>query len=165
MSTFWQTKLYRDAYQLFACSGILFNHESPLRSMRFVTQKIISTAVKIASGSDEKLVLGNISIKRDWGWAPEYVDAMQRMMQIDKADDFIIATGTSHSLEDFIAITFEKLNMDWKDHVIVDKKLYRPSEIQSNRGDASKASRILGWNATNTISNIIQSMLNDARKV
>jgi GDPmannose 4,6-dehydratase len=165
LSTFWQTKLYRDAYQLFACSGILFNHESPLRSMRFVTQKIISTAVKIASGSDEKLVLGNISIKRDWGWAPEYVDAMQRMMQIDKADDFIIATGTSHSLEDFIAITFEKLNMDWKDHVIVDKKLYRPSEIQSNRGDASKASRILGWNATNTISNIIQSMLNDARKV
>jgi len=163
--TYWQTKLYRDAYDLFACSGLLFNHESPLRTVHFVTQKIISTASRIANGSNEKLVLGDISVKRDWGWAPEYVDAMWRMLQIDRADDFVIATGISHSLEDFISIVFSQLNLDWKKHVVIDKKFYRPSEIKSNQGDASKASSILEWNAIYTLSDIIESMLNAAKKI
>ena len=164
LSTYWQVKLYRKAYNLFACSGILFNHESPLRPKGFVTRKIISTAVKIANGSNEKLILGDLSIKRDWGWAPEYVNAMWMMLQLSSADDFVISTGISSSLEMFVTIVFEKLGLNWKEHVIVDKDLFRPSEIQSNRGDSSKAEKNLGWKATYSISEIAQSMIDNEKK-
>ena len=164
LSTYWQVKLYRKAYNLFACSGILFNHESPLRPKGFVTRKIISTAVKIANGSNEKLILGDLSIKRDWGWAPEYVNAMWMMLQLSSADDFVISTGISSSLEMFVTIVFEKLGLNWKEHVIVDKDLFRPSEIQSNRGDSSKAEKNLGWKAKYSISEIAQSMIDNEKK-
>ncbi len=163
-SAYWQVRLYREAYNLFACSGMLFNHESPLRPERFVTRKIISTAVRIAHGSDERLLLGDLSIKRDWGWAPEYVDAMWRMLQLDNADDFVIATGVSSSLEQFVSIAFDRLGLNWKDHVDIDPALYRPSEIRSNRGNASKAKKILGWTASLEIAEVIQSMLDAEQK-
>ena len=117
-SAHWLVANYREAYGLFACNGILFNHESPLRPERFVTRKIISTACRIAKGSQEKLELGHLNIVRDWGWAPEYVDAMWRMLQQKNADDFIIATGEANSLEDFVICTFDYLGLNWRDHVI-----------------------------------------------
>lgn len=114
-AAFWEVANYREAYGLFACSGILFNHESPLRPERFVTRKIISTACRIAAGSLEKLHLGNISIQRDWGWAPEYVEAMWLMMQQEKPNDFVVATGESHSLEEFVETAFHYFGLDWHD--------------------------------------------------
>ena len=113
----WAIVNYREAYNINACSGILYNHESPLRPQRFVTKKIILAACRIANGSDEKLQLGNLSIMRDWGWAPEYVEAMWRMLQQDKVDDYIIATGHTYSLEEFVENAFSQLNLDWHDHV------------------------------------------------
>ena len=129
-AAFWQVANYREAYGLFACSGILFNHESPLRPERFVTQKIVRTACRIAGGSDEKLKLGNLDIHRDWGWAPEYVDAMSRMLKQDIAQDYIIATGITHCLEDFVAKTFEAVGLDWHDHVATDPGLMRPTDMR-----------------------------------
>ncbi len=146
-AAFWAVANYRDAYHLHACSGILFNHESPLRPSRFVTRKIVSTAIRIAGGSGERLKLGNIGIRRDWGWAPEYVDAMWRMLQLDDPQDFVIATGETRSLQDFVSIVFQQLGMDWQDHVDTDMTLYRPSEIDVSVGDAAKADRLLGWKA------------------
>jgi GDPmannose 4,6-dehydratase len=163
-SAYWQVRLYREAYRLFACSGMLFNHESPLRPERFVTRKIVSAAVRISNGSNERLMLGDLSIERDWGWAPEYVDAMWRMLQLNDADDFVIATGVSSSLESFVSITFEQLGLNWKDHVDVNEKLFRPSEIRSNRGNSSKAKRVLGWNATNSLKEVIVLMLDAEQK-
>ncbi|NBQ55839.1 MAG: GDP-mannose 4,6-dehydratase [Verrucomicrobia bacterium] len=136
---------YREAYGLFACTGILFNHESPLRPARFVTQKIVSTAVRIANGSKEKLTLGRLDIRRDWGWAPEYVDAMWRMLQQKKPDDYVVATGEEHSLQQFVAETFRQLGLDWKKHVRPDPSLCRPSDIKRSCGSAAKARRRLGW--------------------
>src|SRR5690606_21601688 len=118
-TAFWEVANYREAYGLFACTGILFNHESPLRPERFVTRKIVSAASRIAAGSKEKLTLGNLSIVRDWGWAPEYVDAMWRMLQLDTPDDFVIATGQSHSLERFVEEAFTQLGLNYRDHVQV----------------------------------------------
>ena len=122
-TAFWEVANYREAYGLFACSGILFNHDSPLRPERFVTQKIVSTACRIAQGKQEKLFLGNIDIQRDWGWAPDYVEAMYLMLQQKQPDDYVIATGESYKLEDFISMTFKFLDLDWHDHVTTDKKL------------------------------------------
>lgn len=158
-AAFWEAVNYREAYDLFVCSGILFNHESPLRPVRFVTRKVISTACRIASGSGEKLVLGDLSIKRDWGWAPEYVDAMWRMLQQDTAQDFVIATGESHSLEEFVAEAFQCLGLDWRAHVISDRNIFRPSEIRENRGNASKAKNMLGWHAKLRMPDIVQKMI------
>ena len=138
---------YREAYNLYACTGILFNHESPLRPARFVTQKIISTAKRIAAGSGEKLTLGRMDISRDWGWAPEYVDAMWRMLQLEKPDDFVIATGVSISLENFVAKVFEVLGLDWRDHVVQDVKFFRPTDISISSANPEKAFRKLGWAA------------------
>ena len=115
-TAFWEVANYREAYSLFACTGILFNHESPLRPERFVTQKIVKSACRIAAGNDEKLHLGNISIARDWGWAPEYVEAMWLMLQQDKADDYVIATGETNSLQDFVAAVFEAQGLTWNEH-------------------------------------------------
>jgi GDPmannose 4,6-dehydratase len=120
-SAYWLVNNYREAYHLYACTGILFNHESPLRPARFVTQKIISTAKRIAAGSLEKLILGRMDISRDWGWAPEYVDAMWRMLQLDKPEDFVIATGLTITLEEFVENTFDALGLNWKEHVFKDQ--------------------------------------------
>jgi GDPmannose 4,6-dehydratase len=155
----WEVANYREAYNLFACSGILFNHESPLRPERFVTQKIISTACRIAAGSTEKLSLGNIEIERDWGWAPEYVEAMYLMLQQDKPDDYVIATGTSHRLEDFVNHAFSELNLDWKEHIRIDKSLLRPTDIALGKGNPAKAKQKLGWQAKNQLQDIVKMMI------
>lgn len=157
----WQVANYREAYNLFACSGILFNHESPLRGNRFVTKKIISTSCRIAAGSKEKLILGNIDIERDWGWAPEYVEAMWLMMQQEVADDFVIATGETRKLEDFISITFSQLGLKWQDHVVIDKSLFRPTDLRSGRADPSKAEKLLRWKAVYRLEDIIEKMIEE----
>jgi GDPmannose 4,6-dehydratase len=138
---------YREAYRLFAANGLLFNHESPLRPERFVTRKIVAAANRIAAGSDERLSLGNLSIVRDWGWAPEYVEAMWMMLQQDEPDDFVIATGKSVSLEQFVEATFGHFDLDWRRHVDSLESLGRPSDLQWSGADPSKADIILGWRA------------------
>lgn len=147
-TAYWEAVNYREAFDIYVCSGILFNHESELRPQRFVTRKVIHTACRIANGSDEKLTLGDTSIRRDWGWAEEYVDAMWRMVQLDEPEDFVIATGRSHSLEEFVSETFTYLGLNWRDHVETDNQLFRPSDIKENKGDASKAETKLGWKAS-----------------
>jgi len=158
-AAFWEVANYREAYSLFACSGILFNHESPLRPERFVTKKIIKTACRISSGSDEKLNLGNISISRDWGWAPEYVEAMWLILQQSVPDDFVIATGVTHSLEEFVSEVFQCVGLDWRDHVSTDSSLYRPTEITEGRGNPAKAGRILGWKARYNMQDVVKKIV------
>jgi GDPmannose 4,6-dehydratase len=158
-TTFWLVANYREAYGLHASTGILFNHESPIRPQRFVTRKIIATACRIAKGSGEKLTLGNLDIHRDWGWAPEYVDAMWKMLQRDVADDFIIATGVSNSLEDFVRESFARLDLDWRDHTIVSNLLFRPTDISNGKGNAAKAERLLGWKARAHMKEVISMMV------
>lgn len=155
----WLVANYRSAYGLFACSGILFNHESPLRHPRFVTRKIIQGAVRISFGTQEKLTLGNLGVQRDWGWSPEYVDAMWRMLQTDVADDFVIATGESNLLADFVAAAFSEVDLDWRQYVVQDTGLFRPSEIACSRGNAQKAKRILGWEAKWKMRELIHEMI------
>jgi GDPmannose 4,6-dehydratase len=158
-AAFLEVANYREAYDLFACSGILFNHESPLRPERFVTQKIISTACRIAAGSSEKLLLGNTNINRDWGWVPEYVEAMYLMLQQEKADDYVVATGTSHKLSDFVSHTFSELDLDWNQYVVIDEALLRPTDILLGRGNPSKAKEKLKWEAKITMPTIIKNMI------
>ena len=150
---------YREAYGLFACTGILFNHESPLRPLRFVTSKIVATAVRIARGSKEKLVLGNMDIYRDWGWAPDYVDAMWIILQQDKPDDYVIATGREHSLRDFVRDVFDHLGVDWAEHVVTDPSLLRPSDITRSCGNSAKARKKLGWRARHTFPHVIKLLV------
>jgi len=142
---YWMTVNYRESYDMFACNGILFNHESPRRGETFVTRKIVNALVRILKGSKEKLALGNLEAKRDWGYAKEYVEAMWLMMQHNAPDDFVIATGETHSVRDFLNEVSDFLGFDWKDHVVVDAKYYRPAEVDLLLGDASKAKRLLGW--------------------
>lgn len=158
-AAFWEVANYREAYGLFACSGILFNHESPLRPERFVTKKIVAAACRIANGSQEKIHLGNMSIRRDWGWAPEYVDAMWRMLQQKTADDFVIATGKSHSLEEFVGETFAYLQLNWKDHTLSDPNLIRPTDIAHGKGNPAKAKHVLGWEAHYNMSHVVKMMI------
>jgi GDPmannose 4,6-dehydratase len=158
-AAFWEVANYREAYSLFASTGILFNHESSLRPERFVTRKIISTACRIAEGSNETLKLGNIAIARDWGWAPEYVDAMWRMLQQDSPCDYVIATGETNTLESFVADVFAQLGLNWRDHVSTDLSLLRPSEIMGSRGNPSKAARNLGWQAKHRMKDVIRIMM------
>jgi GDPmannose 4,6-dehydratase len=162
-AAYWATANYREAYQLFACSGILFNHESPLRPRRFVTRKIVSAAVKIARGEEEFLSLGNLDVWRDWGYAPEYVEAMWLMLQQDVAEDFVIATGQSNSLKTFVAEVFGALSLNWQDHVHHDPGLLRPSDLAFSRGNPAKAERLLGWKAGTCFREMI-SMLVDMEK-
>jgi GDPmannose 4,6-dehydratase len=157
-TAFWEVANYREAYNLFACTGILFNHESPLRPERFVTQKIVKSACRIAAGSNEKLHLGNISIARDWGWAPEYVEAMWLMLQQEKPDDFVIATGETNSLEVFVAEVFLTVGLDWREHTLSDESLLRPSEIMTSYGNPSKAASILGWKAHYKMRDVVHMM-------
>ena len=137
---------YRESYGLFACSGILFNHEGPRRGLEFVTRKITNTAARIKLGIEKELVLGNIDAKRDWGFAGDYVKAMWLMLQQDQPDDYVIATGETHSVEEFLTLTFEKVGLgDWRPHVRQDPKFFRPAEVDLLIGDPSKAKNELGW--------------------
>ena len=155
----WQVANYREAYNIYACTGILFNHESPLRPYRFVTKKIIATACRISKGSNEKLHLGNIAIQRDWGWAPDYVEAMWLMLQQDKPDDFVIATGVTHSLEYYIELVFKQLNLNWKEHVDSDPALLRPTDLMIGKANPAKAAKILGWKARHTLEEAVKDMV------
>jgi GDPmannose 4,6-dehydratase len=150
---------YREAYGMHACTGILFNHESPLRPARFVTRKIVSTAVRIANGSKERLALGNVGIARDWGWAPDYVEAMWRMLQQDQPDDFVIATGEQHTLKEFVALVFAQLGLDAVDHVDTDPSLLRPSDIERSVGNPAKAKGKLGWEPKHRLPQIIDLLI------
>jgi len=163
-AAFWEVANYRDAYGLFACSGILFNHESPLRPQRFVTRKIIEAAKRIACGSQERLTLGNLKISRDWGWAPEYVEAMWLMLQQGSPDDYVIATGQSHSLAEFVHEAFASVGLDWHAHVDVDESLFRPSEIMWGCGNPAKAERELGWKAHYRMQDVVRLMLEQKGK-
>jgi GDPmannose 4,6-dehydratase len=158
-SAFWLVDNYREAYSLWACTGILFNHESPLRPNRFVTQKIISTAKRIKYGSAEKLVLGRMDIFRDWGWAPEYVEAMWLMLQQPEPEDYVIATGESNTLECFVDYTFEKLSLNYKDYVIEDESFLRPIDLKVGKADPSKARKFLKWEAKYKMRDVIDFML------
>jgi len=143
--SFWQTVNYREAYGMFACNGILFNHESPRRGETFVTRKITRAATRIKMGLQEKLYLGNLDAKRDWGYAGDYVEAMWLMLQQDKSGDYVVATGESHSVKEFVEEVFNCLDLDWADYVEIDPRYYRPSEVDVLEGDASKAGKVLGW--------------------
>ncbi|MEH2295127.1 GDP-mannose 4,6-dehydratase [Nostoc sp.] len=158
-AAFWEVANYREAYGLFACSGILFNHESPLRPERFVTQKIVAAACRIAQGSTEQLYLGNMQIQRDWGWAPEYVEAMYLMLQQEQPDDYVIATGESSLLEDFVAAAFASLDLDWRHHVVIDNSLLRPTDLAVGRGNPVKAKDKLGWQAKYKMKQVVQMMV------
>jgi GDPmannose 4,6-dehydratase len=163
-SAHWLVSNYREAYGLFACNGILFNHESPLRPERFVTQKIVYAAHRIAQGSKERLVLGRLDIVRDWGWAPEYVEAMWRMMQEDKPDDYIIATGEANSLQAFVAEIFDTVGLDWRKYVDSDETLFRPTDIAWSQGNPEKAASQLGWSATVRMKEMAARMMQDIRQ-
>ena len=158
-AAFWEVANYREAYGIFACSGILFNHESPLRPERFVTQKIIAAVARIAQGSPETLHLGNMDIQRDWGWAPEYVEAMYLMLQQEQPDDYVIATGESSKLEDFVATAFATVGLNWQDHVISDRSLLRPTDLAISRGNPNKAKEKLGWQAQYKMTDIVRMMV------
>ncbi|ALU98318.1 GDP-D-mannose dehydratase [Streptomyces sp. TSRI0445] len=143
--SYWATVNYREAYDMFAVNGILFNHESPRRGETFVTRKITRGVARIKAGLQDRLHLGNLDAVRDWGYAPEYVDAMWRMLQCDTPDDFVIATGEGVSVRDFLEYAFEHAGLDWREHVRYDPKYERPSEVDALIGDASKAEELLGW--------------------
>lgn len=142
---YWSTVNYRESYGLFACNGILFNHESPRRGETFVTRKITRAAARIKAGLQEKLFLGNLDAKRDWGYAKEYVEAMWLMLQQEQPDDFVIATGETHSVKEFLEETFSYHGLDWRQYVEIDEKYYRPAEVDLLVGDAGKAKRLLNW--------------------
>jgi GDPmannose 4,6-dehydratase len=148
----WAVVNYRDAYGLFAANGILFNHE-------FVTKKIVCAACRIRAGRQSAVKLGNLAIQRDWGWAQEYVEAMWRILQHPKADDFVVATGSAYSLADFTAAAFRELGLDWHDHVDLDNELQRPSDIMCSKGDARKAYAELGWKSSYTMPDVVRMMV------
>lgn len=160
-AAFWEVANYREAYGLFACSGILFNHESPLRPKRFVTQKIVAAACRIAQGSQEKLHLGNISIQRDWGWAPEYVEAMYLMLQQNQPDDYVIATGESFQLEEFVAEAFAYVGLDANEYLVTDASFLRPTDIAVGRGNPLKAKEKLGWEAKYKMPEVVRMMVEE----
>jgi len=143
--SFWQTVNYRESYGMFACNGILFNHESPRRGETFVTRKITRAATRIKEGLQDKLFLGNLQAKRDWGYAGDYVEAMWMMLQQESGDDFVVATGETHSVQEFLDEVFDYLKLDWHDHVSVDPRYFRPAEVDFLLGDAAKARRVLKW--------------------
>ena len=159
VSSFWLVNSYREAYGMPVCTGILFNHESPLRPARFVTQKIIHAAKRIAGGSVEKLTLGRLDICRDWGWAPEYVEAMWLMLQQTKCEDFVIATGVSMSLEKFVETAFRHVGLNWKDHVVQDERYFRPKELMVSLSDPERAREKLGWSASTQAGDVVIKMM------
>ena len=162
----WITKNYREAYKIFACNGILFNHESPFRGLEFVTRKITYTIARILKNKRDKITLGNINSKRDWGFAGDYVKAMWLMLQQQKPTDYVIATGESHSVEDFLEKAFEYVGIDnWKKHVEVSEKLIRPQDIDNLIGDSSKAKKELGWTPTISYEELVKMMIDEDKKL
>lgn len=159
-AAFWEVSNYREAYGIYACSGILFNHESPLRPERFVTQKVVSAACRIAAGSRERLQLGNLAIQRDWGWAPEYVEAMWLMLQPPKADDYVIATGQTHSLEEFVEEAFLQHGLDWREYVDISSEFLRPTDILVGCANPARAKERLGWVAKSVMRDVVRMMAN-----
>ncbi len=163
-AAFWEVANYREAYGLFACSGILFNHESPLRPERFVTQKIVAAACRIAAGSGETLKLGNTSVQRDWGWASEYVEAMWLMLQQEQPGDFIVATGATYSLQDFVREVFACLDLDWEEHVELNSDLLRPTDIMISVANPSKAEKELEWKARSLMPDVAEMMVAEKKR-
>ena len=157
-SAHWLVSNYRESYKLFACNGILFNHESPLRPTRFVTRKIVQAAKRIAEGSNERLLLGRLDICRDWGWAPEYVDVMWRILPAEVPDDYVVATGSSCTLEDFVARAFAHWDLDWQAHVDVSRELFRPSDLQCSLGNPAKVQARLDWAAQYRMPDVVRMM-------
>ncbi len=155
----WQTVTYREAYGLFAANGILFNHESPRRGETFVSRKITRAGTRIALGLQSQLFLGNLDARRDWGYAPDYVEAMWMMLQQPQPDDFVIATGQSRSVREFLDAVFGRLNLDWQKHVVVDPRYFRPAEVDHLRGDASKARQVLGWLPRTSFEDMVRTMV------
>ena len=155
----WITVNYRESYNLFACSGILFNHESPLRGKEFVTRKITDAVARIKLGQQAELKLGNVDAMRDWGYAGDYVKAMWMMLQQEKPDDYVIATGEKHSVRQFVELAFGHVDLDWHDYVRTDPKLFRPAEVNTLRGDAAKARDKLGWQPTVTFGELVKMMV------
>jgi GDPmannose 4,6-dehydratase len=150
---------YRESYGLFACSGILFNHEGPRRGLEFVTRKITHTVARIKLGLESELRMGNLNAKRDWGFAGDYVRAMWLMLQQDQADDFVIGTGQTHSVEEFVKIAFARVDLDWKRHVVIDPQFYRPAEVDLLMADSTKAQRVLGWQPEVSFHELIAMMV------
>jgi GDPmannose 4,6-dehydratase len=159
VTAYWITVNYRESYGLFACNGILFNHESPRRGETFVTRKITRALARIQAGLQEKLFLGNLDAKRDWGYAPDYTDAMWRMLQHDEPDDFVIATGEMHSVREFLDEACAHLNLDWESVVEIDERYFRPAEVDALCGDATKARERLGWEPTVTFRELVRIMV------
>lgn len=159
-SAFWLVNNYREAYGLFACTGMLFNHESPLRPTRFVTQKIVQAAQRISKGSNEKLMLGRLDISRDWGWAPEYVEAMWLMLQQAQPEDYVIATGQTYTLEQFAMSAFSAVDLDWRGHVIQTAEFMRPTDLLISSADTTKARIKLGWQASMSMPQVVEKMVN-----
>ncbi len=153
------TRNYREAYNLFACSGILFNHESPRRGFEFVTRKITNAVAKIKLGMEKELKLGNLEAKRDWGYAADYVEAMWLMLQQEKPDDYVIATGAAHSVQDFAELAFKHAGLNWKDYVKIDEKFYRPAEVNLLVGDYSKAKKAFGWRPKMMFEELVKMMV------
>jgi GDPmannose 4,6-dehydratase len=163
--SFWQTVNYREAYGLFACNGILFNHESPRRGETFVTRKITRAATRIKLGLQDKLFLGNLDAKRDWGFAGDYIEAMWLMLQQDKPDDYVVATGESHSVREFVVEVFSNLDLDWQKYVEIDPRYLRPSEVDYLQGDASKAKKVLKWEPKVTFEELAKMMTDADMKI
>ena len=155
----WMTVQYREAYDMFAVNGILFNHESPRRGATFVTRKVTRGVAAIVAGTERKLYLGNMDSQRDWGFAPEYVEAMWRMLQQDAPDDYVVATGEMHTVREFVELAFGLVGLDWQDFVEIDARYFRPTEVDELCGDASKAKRVLGWEPTTTFEELVRIML------
>ena len=156
---YWATVNYRESYDLFACNGILFNHESPRRGETFVTRKITRAVARIKAGLQSKLYLGNLDAQRDWGYAKEYVEAMWLMLQQDKPEDYVIATGQTHSVRDFLTEAFSYAGLDWQKYVELDEKYLRPAEVDLLVGDASKAREVLGWQPSTTFKELVRLMV------
>jgi len=159
-SAYWSVINYRQAYHIYACSGVLFSHESVLRNPNFVSRKIVSGACQIANGEKDKLVLGNLNIQRDWGWAPEYVEAMWLMLQQEQPKDLILSTGHLYTLEDFVKLSFETLDLDYKDYLEVSDAFIRPNDISCSAGSPALAKQVLNWQAQSTLPEITKMMVN-----
>ncbi|MGB3944000.1 MAG: GDP-mannose 4,6-dehydratase [Methanothrix sp.] len=163
---YYTTVNYRESFDMFCCNGILFNHESPRRGIEFVTRKITDGVARIHGGRSKELRLGNLDAKRDWGYAADYVEAMWLMLQQDAPDDYVVATGESHSVEEFVEMAFSAAGLDWRDHVKTDERFMRPAEVPELRGDASKAKEKLGWAAKTSFEELVEMMVRaDAERI
>jgi GDPmannose 4,6-dehydratase len=162
---YWMTVNYREGYGLFACNGILFNHESPRRGETFVSRKITRAVARIRAGLQNKLFLGNLEARRDWGYAPEYVEAMWRMLQLDRPDDFVVATGETHCVREFVEVAFQYAGLDWEKYVEIDPSYFRPTEVSCLQGDSRKAERVLGWKPKVKFHDLVRLMVDADTKL